>query len=109
MTNNRRIQVGLAAILILLFGAVVYLGVQALKPPQFGDLGDDKVADAKEPREPIVSPRTDGVLDPDSGDVIPVGLSDPLPTSLRMTRQASMRIVSVTNLMLRGITAKPRP
>lgn len=77
MANNKKLQVALTAVLVLMFIGVVYLGYQAVQPPEFGGLGDEKVADAREPRDPIVSPRTDGVLDPDSGDVIVGGVERP--------------------------------
>lgn len=77
MANNKKLQVALTVLLILLFGGVVYLGYQAIQPPDYSGLGDDKVAEAREPREPIVSPRTDGVLDPESGDVIAGGVERP--------------------------------
>ncbi|MEM9347928.1 MAG: hypothetical protein AAGB26_15070 [Planctomycetota bacterium] len=78
MGNNKKLQFLLTMALILLFGVVVYLGYQALQPPGFGDRGDDEVADAAaSPREPYVSPRTDGVLEPGSGDVIAGGVERP--------------------------------
>ncbi len=77
MANNKKLQVALAAVLVLLFVGVVYLGFQALQPPEYGGLGDEKAADDREPRDPIVSPRTDGELKPGSGDVIAGGVERP--------------------------------
>ena len=77
MSNNKKLQAALTAVLILLFGAVIYLGYQAVQPRDYGDFGNEELADAKEPSEPIVSPRTDGMVDPDSGDVIAGGVERP--------------------------------
>ncbi len=77
MANNKKLQAALTVVLILLFGGVVYLGFQTLQSPEYGGLGDEEVADNREPREPIVSPRTDGKVDPSSGDVIAGGVERP--------------------------------
>eukprot|EP00752_Nemacystus_decipiens_P015804 g14114.t1 len=67
----------LTAILVLMLIGVVYLGYQALQPQGFGDLGEEEVADQLEPRDPIISPRTDGEIAPGSGDVIAGGVERP--------------------------------
>lgn len=77
MANNKKLQVVLTTVLVLMLIGVVYLGYQALQPPEYGDLGEEEVADAREPREPIVSPRTDGEIAPGSGDVVAGGVERP--------------------------------
>ncbi|MEM9021894.1 MAG: hypothetical protein AAGC44_15165, partial [Planctomycetota bacterium] len=77
MANNKKLQVVLTAVLVLLFGVVIYLGVQTT-PPRYSGLGDDQAADAaSSSRDPIVSPRTDGKVAPGSGDVIAGGVERP--------------------------------
>lgn len=78
MANNKKLQVALTALLILLFGAVVYLGYEAVQPPDYREFGDEQVAESNEPREPNVSPRTDGVIEPGSGEVIAGGVERPV-------------------------------
>ena len=68
--GNKKLQVVLTAVLVLLFGGVVYLGYQAVQPPEYGGVGEGQGVDEGAVGELIVSPRTDGVLDPDGGDVV---------------------------------------
>lgn len=77
LSNNKKLQAALAAVLVVLFGAVIYLGYQALQPPGYGDLGEEQVAENRTPREPFVSPRTDGEIAPGSGNVIAGGVERP--------------------------------
>lgn len=76
MSNNTKIQIGLITFLILLAGAVVYLGVQSFQPPKYAGL-DDEIDEDKQPREPYSSPRTDGEIDPGSGDILAGGVERP--------------------------------
>lgn len=77
LSNNKKLQVTLTALFILLFGGVIYLGYEALQPPEYGDLGEEELAENREPRDPYVSPRTDGMVDPESGDIIAGGVERP--------------------------------
>lgn len=77
LSCNKKLQFTLATILILLLVSAVYLGYQAVQPQDYIGL-DDELADAvPSPRDLIVSPRTDGEIDPGSGDVVAGGVERP--------------------------------
>ncbi|MEM6259382.1 MAG: hypothetical protein AAGI37_13945 [Planctomycetota bacterium] len=77
MANQKKIRLLLTAVLVLLVGLVVYLGYEALQPAGYDDFFDEEVAQAEKPRDPVVSPRTDGELDAGSGDIFAGGVERP--------------------------------
>lgn len=76
MTTKRILQVGLSGLFLFILGAIIYMSIQAYSGPELVQQDDEAQPD-REPREPITSPRTDGELDPESGDVIAGGVERP--------------------------------
>lgn len=77
MSNNKKLQIALVSLFVLLLGGAIYFGYQSAQPSAYSGSDDGEVADSNEAREPSVSPRTDGRLDPEGGDIFAGGVERP--------------------------------
>lgn len=80
MTSKRLLQVVLSLVLLFVIGLAIYFSTGPTDNPFLADTASDTPEDptqSRTPREPFSSPRTDGKLDSNSGDVIAGGVERP--------------------------------